>query len=159
MQSEQRSGEAPPNYDVDINADELLADLAETAAGYGEEVVENRQSWRRSWDWATEFREAKYWMLEAIGGRRAYADIMAAIQPGGRFRNDGGTVDVRGLMQALDHKSTTTNEDRNGPYSETRQASEAHSAYSRIISTLRDDYGVGWPRFDDLGGRLECDMP
>lgn len=159
MASEQHADESPPNYDVDIDGDELLADLAEVSAGYGEEVVENRQSWRRSWDWATEFTDAKYWMLEAIGGRRAYADIIAEIQPGGRFRNDDGTVDVRALMTALDHKSTTTNEDRNGPYTETRQASEAHTAYSRIISTLRDDYGVGWPRFDDLGGVLECDMP
>lgn len=133
------------NYDVEINADELLVDLAKVAAGYGEEVVENRKSWRRSWNWNTEFHEAKYWMLEAIGGRRAFADIMINIQPNGRFRNNDGTVDVHRMMQALDHKSTTTNEDRNGPYTETRQASGAHSAYCRIISTLRDDYGIGWP--------------
>jgi hypothetical protein len=151
--------ETGPNYDVKINADELLADLAEDAAGYGKEVIENRKSWRESWGWATEFKEAKYWMLEAIGGRRAYADIMVELQPNGRFRNNDGTVDVRGLLKSLSRASNTTNEDRNGRYENTRQASEAHSAYSRIISTLRNDYGIGWPRSDDLGGRLECDMP
>jgi len=153
------SSEQPRDEAAVIDANELLVDLAEESAVYGKDVVENRRTWRRSWDWATEFREARYWMLEAIGGRRAYSTIMGEIQPGGRFRNADGTVDVRGLMQTLHQYSSTTNEERNGPYSETRQASEAHSAYSSIISTLRDDYEVGWPRVDDLGGRLECDMP
>ena len=148
-----------PNYDVEIAADELLTDLAESAAGYGEEVVENRQSWRESWDWASEFRETRYWMLEALGGRRAYATVMAKIQPGGRFRNDDGTVDVRGLMRFVSDRSSEAHERSYGDFTETRQADEAESAYASILSTIRDKYGVGWPRFDDVGGVMERDLP
>lgn len=152
-----RSG---PNYDVEIDADRLLADLADDAASYGEEYERHRETWQDSFDAPTPFYDAKYWMLEAVGGRRAYSNTMAKLQPSGRFRNADGTVDVRALFRWLKKRSTQTNEARNGDYTKTRQSSEAHSAYSSIISTLRDDYGVGWPRLDDVSGTpLESDLP
>lgn len=150
----------PPNYEVTIDATEVLQDLADDAAHYGEKYEYARETWENSLTDPTPFHEARYWMLEAIGGRRAYSDTLAKLQPGGRFRNDDGTVDVRGLLRWLRNRSQETNEARNGDYTKTRQSSEAHSAYTSIISTLRSDYGIGWPRLDELGGTpLECDLP
>ena len=152
--------QSAPNYDVEIDADALLADLAEHAAEYGQQYEDHRRTWEDSFDYATPFYDAKYWMLEAVGGRRAYADTLARLQADGRFRARDGTVRVRALLRWLGERSEQTNEARNGDYTDTRQASEAHSAYASIISTLRDEYGVGWPRLDDLGGSpLECDLP
>lgn len=149
-----------PNYDVEIQADELLADLADDAADYGEDYEEKRSWWHDSFRATEEFHEARYWMLEAVGGRRAYRDALTRIQPGGRFRNGDGKIDVRGYMRWLSNKADHAHEDSRGPYTETRQASEAESAYVSILSTLRDDYGVGWPRLDDIGGNpIEVDLP
>lgn len=148
-----------PNYDLRIKADELLADLAEGAASYGEDYEEKRSWWRESPTYDP-FTEARYWMLEARGGQRAYSMTIPTIQPGGRFRNGDGTVDVRGLMRWLSNRADSAHDDSHGPYTETRQADEAETAFASILSLLRDDYGVGWPRLDDVGGTpRECDLP
>lgn len=151
--------QSAPDYDVEIEADDLLRDLAERAARYGKQYEEHRDSWRRSWDWQIHFHEARCWMLEDAGGRRAYSEVIGAIQPGGRFRNDDGTVDVRGLMAWISTRSDEAHKDARGDYTGTRQADEAESAFAKILPVLRDDYGVGWPRFNDLGGVLERDLP
>jgi hypothetical protein len=148
-----------PDYDVTVEADDLLADLAADAAEYGKDFEENRRWWRESLDF-DEWHEARYWMLEASGGQRAYAESLAALQPGGRFRADGGMVDVRGYMAWLSGLADRSHDRSHGPYTETRQAAERETAYTAVISTLRDDYGVGWPRLDDIGGTpLEEDLP
>ena len=160
MSGSTKSGSVGPDYDVGIGADELLADFAEDAAQYGEKFEYAREKWQESLNYAEPFHDARFWMLEAIGGRRAYSKTIAKLQPGGRFRNDDDTVNVRGLLRWLSNRSEETNEARHGDYAKTRGSSEAHSAYSSIISTVRSDYGVGWPRLDDLGGTaLECDLP
>lgn len=39
-------------------------------------------------------------------------------------------------------------------------ADEAETAFTAILSMLRDNYGVGWPRLDGVGGNpLEVDLP
>lgn len=152
--------QSAPNYDVTIDADELLADLAADAAVYGRQYEDHRRTWQDSFDYATPFYDAKYWMLEVVGGRRAYAETLTRLQADGRFRAPDGTVRVRALLRWLGRRSEQTNEARNGDYTDTRQASEAHSAFTAVASTVREEYGVGWPRLDDLGGSpLECDLP
>lgn len=159
-----RVGQAGPDYEVEVDADELIADLVEMSQDYAEKHDKHRRQYRESLDTFNPWHDARYWTLEALGGLRATSEAIASLQPEAHsplittYRNDDGTVDVRALMQWLDQQSTETNERRNGPYSKTRQASEAHSAIASVISLLRDDYGVGWPRFDDLGGELECDL-
>ena len=159
------SHEDAPNYDVEIEASDLLVDLADGAAKYGQKHEEYREMWMESLDTFEEFYDARYWMLEAVGGRRAYSNAIAVLQPGetwraGRYLNDDGTVDVRGYMKWLSQQSSEAHEASHGPFTETRQADEAASAFARILSTLRDDYGIGWPRLDDLGGNpLPVDMP
>jgi len=148
-----------PNYDIRIDADELLVDLAERAAEYGHDYEEKRQWWRESLDTVDEWHDARYWMLEARGGQRAYRDVLATLQPGGRFRTDDGTVDVRAFMRWVSQRADAAHDDRHGTHGETRQADEAESAFARVLAVLRDDYGVGWPRIDDLGGVVEADLP
>jgi hypothetical protein len=149
-----------PNYDVDIDADDLLAYLAEMSRHYAEDYVEKRQWWSDYVGKADGFEEARYWMLEALGGRKAVTDAMAQIQPGGQCRNDDGTVAVRAFIRYLTDEGDHAHERSYGPYNETRQADEAETAYAKIISMVRDEYGVGWPRLDDLcGNPLECDLP
>ena len=154
------SGENGPNYDVEITADELLTELADLAREYAADHDEKRQWWRESFDMVSEFTEARYWMLEALGGRRAVADAMVQIQRGGESRNTDGTVNVRAFMRYCSDQADRAHERSYGDYTETRQADEAETAYCRILSLIRDDYGVGWPRLDDLGGNpLKCDLP
>lgn len=155
-----------PNYDVVIDADELLADLADRAAEYAEDYAEKDRWWRESLDYATEHTEARYWALEALGGRTAYARVIATLQPENNlpalhcFLEKDGTVAVRDLMSWLSNRQQAAHDDAHGPYTETRQASEAASAYAKILSLIRDDYGVGWPRLDDVSGTpLESDLP
>lgn len=153
-----------PDYDVTVEANELLEDLAKRAAEYGENYEENRQWWRESPAY-DEWHEARYWMQEARGGQRAYSEAIAAIQPGetwraGRFRNDDGTVDVRAFMAWLSDAASEAHERSHGDYTETRQADERETALVAVLSLLRDDYGVGWPRLDDIGGNpVEADLP
>jgi hypothetical protein len=154
-----------PDYDMEIAADELLADLAEEAAEYGRDVAEKAR-WQREAPAFDPYTKAMYWELEALGGRTAYAKAIATLQPENsllpsrNFREADGTVDVRAFMAWLSKQADAAHEDSYGDYTETRQASEAETAYARMLSTLRDDYGVGWPRLDDLGGNpLECDLP
>jgi hypothetical protein len=162
QQTTDRSDQATdrPDYSVEIEADELLSDIANMAAGYGTEYEENR----RSAEELAPFPEARRWMLEARGGQRALSDVVAALQPENHgvglptFRRQDDTVDVRELMKWLSRESDATNDRRNtSRYN--HQASEAHSAYCKVTSLLRDDYGVGWPRIDELGGVMECDLP
>lgn len=147
----QRKTDTGPDYGVDVQADELLADYAERAAHYGEKYTYARERWEESPDYDP-FWDAKYWMLEAAGGRRAFAATMVKLQPGGRFRNEDGTVDVRGIMRWLSARADECQQDSRGDFTETRQADEARSAFTKMLSILRNDYGVGWPRLDDLSG-------
>ncbi|MGQ3723495.1 hypothetical protein [Natrialba aegyptia] len=154
-----------PDYDVQIDADELLADLAMIAAEYAADYAEKDRWWRDSLETFEEHTEARYWSLEAMGGRIAVAEAMRKLHAEtkygstGRFHNADGTVAVREFMAWLSQRADDAHERSHGPYTETRQADEAETAYAKIISLLRDEYDVGWPRFDDLGGVLECDLP
>jgi|GEM_PF-4782486 len=155
-----------PDYDVRIDADELLADLVEQAQDYAEDHSEKREWWHDSFDTTAEWTEARYWMQEALGGRKATSEAIAALQPEAHTihapncRNDDGTVDVRAFLRWLSEEADAEHERSYGDYTETRQADEAETAYCRIMSTVRNDYGVGWPRLDDVGGTpLEADMP
>lgn len=155
-----------PDYNVHIDADELLADLVEQAQDYAEDHTEKREWWHDSFDTTAEWTEARYWMQEARGGLKATSEAIAALQPethtihASNCRNDDGTVDVRAFLRWLSEEADAAHDHSHGPYTETRQADEAETAYCRIISTIRDDYGVGWPRLDDIGGNpLEADMP
>lgn len=155
-----------PDYDVEIDADELLADLVELSQKYAREYAEHDRMWRESLDTFEPFHDAKYWALEDLGGRDAIAQAILGLQPAGdayfagRYRREDGTVDVREFMRWLSQRAEYAHEDSYGPYTETRQASESETAYVKVISLLRDDYGVGWPRLDDVGGNpLEADMP
>lgn len=159
-----RSQQEAPNYEVEIQADELLSDLAEMAAEYARDVVENREWWEESpvYD---RFDQARYWELEAIGGRRAISQTMRKLHPEtkygtrGPYLNDDGTVDVRGLLEWLSKAADDAHERRRGSYEETRQPAEAESAYVSVISLIRDGYGVGWARIDEIGRVVEADLP
>lgn len=144
--------QAAPDYGIEIDADELLAELADDAAAYGEKYEEKRRWWTESLDTPTEFRDARYWMLEARGGQRAYSEAIAELQPGGRYRNADGTVDVRGYLRWLSQLASDAHERSHGSYTKTRQPDEAETAYVSVISTIRNEFGVGWPRLDDVGG-------
>jgi hypothetical protein len=153
-----------PNYDVQIDADELLADLAERAAEYGHEYEEKRELWQESLDTSDLWQQANYWMQEARGGQRAYSEAIAALQPEHHsvlvttYRTDDGTVDVRGYMRWLSNLAEDAYE-RAGSSVSNPAANESETAYCKILSLLREEYGVGHPRFDDLGGVLEGDLP
>lgn len=154
-----------PNYDLEIDADDLLESLAALAADYASDHAEKDCWWRESLDMATEHTEARYWALEALGGRHAVAATMVELQGqtkhgrAGRYRNADGTVDVRGFMASVSRLGDEAHERAQGPYAETRQADEAETAYSKVLSLLRDEYGVGWPRMGEHGNPLECDLP
>jgi hypothetical protein len=155
-----------PDYDVKIDADELLTRLVVDSANYGEQYEEKRQWWSESLDHCDEWHEARYWMQEARGGQRAYSEAIAALQPEAHallvdcYRNNDGTVDVRGYMAWLSKRATEAHERSGSVPGRNPQADEAESAYTSILSTIRDGYGVGWPRLDDVGGNpLECDLP
>jgi len=155
-----------PDYDVRIEADELLEDLMEMAQDAAETRDFHRQCWReeleRGYDidhtWERSTR-AQTGFLTALG--RA----IAALQPENHdmlvscFRDADGTVDVRGYLRWLKTEADRYHEivnDRPGA----PRASKMESGFSRVISLVRNDYGVGWPRLDDLGGNaLECDLP
>jgi len=149
-----------PNYEVEIDADELLARLADDAASYGADYEEKRQWWRESLTYSDEWTEARYWMFEARGGQRALSETLAKLQPGGEFRNDDGTVAVRGLLRWLSRRADSAHDRSHGPYTETRHADEAETAFASAISTVRNEWPVGWPRLDDIGGNpIQEDLP
>lgn len=154
-----------PNYEVEIDADDLLETLAERAAEYATDHAEKDRWWRESLAMATEHTEARYWALEALGGRNAVADTMVELQREtkhgrpGRYRNADGTVDVRGFMASVSRLADEAHDRSHGPYTETRQADEAETAYAAVLSLLRDEYGVGWPRMGEHGNPLEGDLP
>jgi len=152
-----------PDYGVRIDADELVADLVEQAQDYADRHDETRGWYYESFDYHETHHEALYWSLEALGGLTATGKAIAVLQPESNlfrnFRNDDGSISVRDYMKWVSHQHDAAHDDSYGPYTETRQASEAESAYAKVLSTIRDEYGVGWPRFDDIGGVRECDMP
>lgn len=149
-----------PKYDLEIAAADVLNAFAADAADYAHDHDEKRQLWRDSCDMPSEFHEARYWMLEALGGRRAYHNAMIELQPGGKFRNEDETVALREFMAWISERAEAAHQRAYGGYTETRQADEAETAYTQMLSTLRDEFGVGWPRLDDTGGNpLDCDMP
>ncbi len=157
-----------PNYDAEIDADELLADLAERAGEHYERMNE-RQRHHRELHPVLDIPEPgkltreQLDALEERGALRAYSDAIAMIQPESEhWRNyrEGDDVDVRGFMKELSRLSDREDDARHDqPYQKNRQAQGAHSAYAKILSLLRSDYGVGHPRFDDIGGVLEEDLP
>jgi len=149
-----------------VVADELIADLVADAVAYAEKYEEKREWWQESLDAADEFHDARYWMMEARGGQRAYSEAIAALQPENHnvlvdsYRNDDDTVDVRAFMAWLSDAASSAHDRSRDGMNRNPQADEAESAYTSILSLLRDDYGVGWPRLDDVGGNpLECDLP
>jgi len=165
-EADSRSDSDTPDYDVRIDADELLADLVEQAQDYAEDHDEKRGWWYESLDSYNEWREARCWMQEARGGLKATGEAIAALQPESHSihapncRNDDGTVDVRAFLRWLSNEASDAHDRSHGSYTETRQADEAETAYTNAIFTVRDEHGVGRPRLDNLGGNpLECDMP
>lgn len=155
MNTEQDSGSEPcaPDYSVHVEADELLADLAEKAAQSAREHAYHARCWRDD-DW-WQYRQ---WMQEERKKMTAYATAIAMLQPErycytvprGEFVADDRTVNVREFMRATSSLGDDAHD---------RDSRPAESAYARVLSLLRDEYGVGWPRFDDLGGVLEADLP
>ena len=165
MTLQERKPDGGPNYEVTIDAADLLADLAADAAAHGRDYEEKRGWWDDSLGTHSPFHEARIWMLNARGAQRAYSKAIASLQPEQHtlsvetYRNADGTVDVRGLMRWLRTEADAAH-DRAGVVGENPQADAAETAYAQILSTLRDDYEVGWPRLDDVGGNpLECDQP
>jgi len=158
-----------PNYDVEVDADELLADLAERAGEHYDRMNERERHHREyvqtdlSRD-PTKLSRAQLDALESLGALEAYSNAIAMLQPESEhwknFRGGDG-VDVRGFMKEMSRLCDREDDERNKrAYRENRQAQGAHSAYAKIISVLRDDYGVGWPRLDDVSGTaLEEDLP
>ena len=151
-----------PNYDVDVLAADLIADLVEKSAEHAKRQEEYRRYSREDPFW----NEPLYWALEQLGAQRAYGRAIAVIQPENHmipsysFVDDGGFVKVREYMAWLSRQAKREHEDSYGPYTETRQADFAESAYAKVLSLIRNDYGVGWPRLDEVGGNpLPEDLP
>lgn len=145
--------------DATVQADELIEELAEMSAEYGEDYEEKRGWWVDSLDHRREFLDAKYWMMEALGARRATAWAIAELQPGGRFRDTDGTVDLQGYMTWLERASEEAHQRSKGPYQKTRQADEAESAYAAVLSLLRNDYGFCLSLAGEITRTMEADMP
>lgn len=162
MQDAKHESGDEPDYSVEIDAQSLREDIAEKAADRGERHADHMEMCRNDpfWD------EPRYWALEQYGAMRALSQCLALLQPENALVardslvKDDGTVQVREFMRTVSHWSDEAHEDSHGPYTETRQADEAESAYARVTSLLRNEYDIGWPRLDDLGGNpLECDLP
>ncbi len=143
-----------PDYSVPVEVSELLADLAEKAANTARRHASNARNWQED-DW-WQYRQ---WMQQDWKKMRAYSTAIAMLQTGnhgtavprGEFVAEDGTVNVREYMSEIS---------RLGESAHNRGAHEAESAYARVTSLLRNEYGVGWPRLDDLGGNpLEEDLP
>lgn len=145
-----------PDYDVTVETTDLLADLAENAAYHARQHAKHARNWRED-DWW----QYRRWMLEESAAMQAYRTAIAMLQPGrhdvlvpsGEFTDDG-TVRVREFMREISRLGDDAHERGS------TQARKAARMYARIESVLRDDYGVGWPRLDDIGGTpLEEDLP
>lgn len=163
---EHRDDSEAPDYDVGIDADELLEDLAEIAADYGRDYEEKNGWWRDSFDAPEPFHEARFWAMEAYGGRAALGEAIAAIQPESHalaarnFREDDGTVDVRGYMHWLKANADAARRDRGRQTGGSkRAAAEREWGNCKVLRLIRDEYGVGWPRTDEYGNPLEADRP
>ncbi len=154
-----------PTYDIRIDADELLADLVAMAQDAAENRDEKREWYRDELERGFDIHpQYDYWVREQTGLLTALGRAIAALQPEQHdvlvdgVREDDGTVDVRAYMRWLSNEADSAHEvveeRRDAP-----RASNMETGYSRVISLLRDDYGVGWPRIDDLGGVVEADLP
>lgn len=162
----QRTTDDGPDYGVEVQADELLADLVEMAQDAAERRDEYREWVRDEMEYGYSVDpQFQYLVTEQTGLLTALGQAIACLQPENHgvlvrcFREDDGTVDVRGFMQWLskeaDAAHEVVNERRNAPLS-----SKMETGYCRVMALLRDDYGVGWPRLDDLGGNpLPEDLP
>lgn len=148
-------GEAcPPDYDVRVEADELLDDLAEKAASKAREHAYCRRNWQKDGWW-----QYRQWMKEHRREIKAYATAIAMLHPEshdaaiplGEFVADDGTVNVREYMREIS---------RLGDDAHDRGNRDAEHGYAKVTSLLRNEYGIGWPRLDELGGNpLEEDLP
>jgi len=152
---------AGPNYDVEIDAQELATDVAELSARRARKAAEyNRDAREEPVPLDHEYGELteyQRWALVEESAMWAFADVIAMLQPADKSGPntryvDDGSVKVRDLLRALSRRSTEANERRNGYDTSSKQAREAHHAYSKVISLIRNDYAVGWPRLDDIGG-------
>jgi hypothetical protein len=160
-----KEGDAP-DYDITIHTDDVLADLVEMAQDAAERRDEYRQWHRRELERGYDINpQYEYWVREQTGLLTALGRAIAALQPEQHHvlvdgcRQADGTVAVRDYMRwlsdAADGAHQVVNEKRDAP-----RASKMETGYSRVLSVLRDDYGIGWPRLDDVGGNpLECDLP
>ena len=159
---------AGPNYDLEIDADELAADIAalsarraRKAAEYNRDARNEPVSLDREPGQLTQYQR---WAIKEEAARMAFANVIAMLQPADKYGPnsryvDDGLVKVRALLRELSRRGSETNERRNGYDINSQQAGEEHSAYAKVISLIREDYAVGWPRFDDIGGRLQEDLP
>jgi hypothetical protein len=155
-----------PDYDVRIEADELLADLVEMAQDAAETRDFHREVWREELERGYDIDHAWERNVRAqTGFLTALGRAIAALQPENHdmwvscFRNSDGTVDVRGYLRWLSAEADRSNEVVN-ECGDAPRANKMESGFCRVMSLVRDDYGVGWPRLDDLGGNpLECDLP
>jgi len=158
--SQATNHDGAPNYEVEIDAAELREDLAELSAKHAKRAEEYRRWDREHFEYALpdqlpppgDLTEFGYDALEQSGRVRAFGDAIAKLQPAGRTRylNDDGTVRVREFMRWLKRRGDAAHEDRYGPWKETRGASGAESAYAKALSVIRNEYGVGWPRLDEV---------
>lgn len=155
--------EDTPNYDVRIEAVKLISDLAAKAETHGERLAEYRRYDREEsfvpGRPAGQLSEYQRWALEEKKKARAYATAIAMLQPEshgttvprGEYVSEDGTVNVRKYMREIS---------RLGDDAHDRGARNAESAYAKVQSLIRNEYGVGWPRLDDLGGNpIEADLP
>lgn len=153
--------EDTPNYDVRIEASELIEDIAAKAETHGERLAEYRRYDREEGVIfgrpAGQLSQYQRWALEEKKTVRAYGTAIAMLQPeshdvsvpSGEFVEDG-VVNVREYLREIS---------RLGDRAHDRGARDAESAYAQVASLVRDEYGVGWPRIDDLGGVVEADLP
>jgi len=152
-----------PDYEVTVRASELREDLAEAAATHGKRMAEYRRYDRNEgFVPGRPAGQLSWYARQAVEERkavRAYATALAMLQPEhygatvprGEFVADDGTVNVREFMREISELGDAAYE---------RGAREAESAYASVTSLLRNDYGIGWPRLDDLGGNpIEEDLP
>lgn len=150
-----------PDYDVEIQASDLLEDIAGRCAQHARQHAYHRRTIQDDPTW----KEPQIWEAEEHSAMNAYWNALIKLQPtgaasAGRFLNDDGTVDVRGYMLWLSDRADAAHQDAGTFTTSQMMARKAEHAYSKTLSIIREDHGVGWPRLDELGGNpLEEDLP
>ena len=159
---------AGPNYDVEIDAQELATDVAELSARRARKAAEYNRDARnepvRLDRDPGELTQYQRWAVKEEAAMMAFGNVIAMLHPADKYGKntryvDNGSVKVRALLRELSRRCSETNERRNGYDINSQQAGEEHSAYAKVISLIREEYAVGWPRFNDVGGRLQEDLP